>query len=321
MHARARPAPSAALLYAALIAHTLISAGTYLFAKRALLEIPALPLGLIRFAGASGTLAVLLLRLRPRGQRLPPRSAWRKLLVLSFVAVPINQGFFLYGLQLSTAAHAALLYTLTPVFVLLLAQALLGEFPGARAAIGTAIALAGTLFVLLQRGLDLSRGPLFGDLLLLIAVIAWAVYTAEGRELVAEHGALPTIAWTLIGGTLLYLPFGLGSLIPAATRAQVAHASAEAWWGVVYLIAITSVVAYLLWYWALKHLAAARVAVFTNLQPLATAFLAHLFLHEQVTLAFLAGAVVVICGVLLAQWKTAPELREEAEALLESPAR
>src|SRR5204862_1196366 len=103
MHARARP--SAVLLYGALVAHTLLSAGTYLFAKRALAEIPALPLGLLRFAGASLLLALMV-------RRLPPRRAWRKLLFLSFVAVPINQGFFLYGLQLSTAAHAALLYTL-----------------------------------------------------------------------------------------------------------------------------------------------------------------------------------------------------------------
>jgi len=44
MHVRARP--PAAALYGALLAHTLVSAGNYLFAKRALMEIPALPLGL-----------------------------------------------------------------------------------------------------------------------------------------------------------------------------------------------------------------------------------------------------------------------------------
>lgn len=307
MHARARPAR--ALLFGALVLHTFISAGTYLFAKRALLEIPALPLGLIRFVGASITLAFLLLRLRPRGQRLPPRSAWRKLLFLSLMAVPINQGFFLYGLQLSTAAHAALLYTLTPLFVLLLAQALLGEFPGWRTALGTAIALFGTVFVLFHRGLDFSRGPLVGDLLLLVAVVAWAIYTAEGREVVARFGALPTIAWTLIGGTLLYLPLGLGSLLVAESRLRLLHASREAWWGVVYLIFVTSVIAYLFWYWALAHLAAARVAIFSNLQPLATAFLAHVFLGEHVTPAFLGGALVVIAGVLLAQNKTGDTIR------------
>ena len=41
MHVRVRP--SAAAVYGALLAHTLVSAGNYLFAKRALMEIPALP--------------------------------------------------------------------------------------------------------------------------------------------------------------------------------------------------------------------------------------------------------------------------------------
>jgi drug/metabolite transporter (DMT)-like permease len=306
------------LLYGALIAHTLLSAGTYLWAKRALHEIPALPLGLLRFLGASVLLGLLLLRLRPKGERLPPRDARAKLLLLSFVAVPINQGFFLYGLQLSTAGHAALLYTLTPLFVLLLAQLLIGEFPGWRTVAGTLLALGGTVFVLTQRGLDLSRGPLVGDLLLLVAVVAWAVYTAEGREMVTRFGALSTIAWTLIGGTLLYLPLGAGSLLFADNRAAIAQASREAWLGLVYLCVVTSVIAYLLWYWGLKHLAAARVAVFTNLQPLATAGLAHFFLGERVTVPFLAGALVVISGVLLAQWRNADA---PGEALIESPAK
>src|SRR3954470_16877847 len=194
MHARARP--SAVLLYGGLLAHTLLSAANYLFAKRALMEIPALPLLLLRFTGASLLLILLLRWVKPPGQRLPPRDARKKLLFLSIVGVPVNQGLFLYGLQLSTAAHAALLYTLTPLFVLLLAQALIGEFPGWRAAAGTALALGGTLYVLFHRGVDFSRGPLVGDLLLLVAVVAWSLYTAEGREIVGRLGALPVIAWT-----------------------------------------------------------------------------------------------------------------------------
>src|ERR1700716_1703834 len=179
MHVRARP--PAAVLYGALLVHTLVSAANYLFAKRALMEIPALPLGLLRFAGASLLLIVLLRRARPKGQRMPPREWRKRLLFLSLIGVPVNQGLFLTGLQLSTATHAALLYTLTPLFVLLLAQALHREFPGWRTSAGTIIAPAGTVWVLVARGLDLSRGPLVGDLLVLVAVVAWSIYTAEGR--------------------------------------------------------------------------------------------------------------------------------------------
>ncbi|MFN2549877.1 MAG: EamA family transporter, partial [Myxococcales bacterium] len=124
---------------------------------------------------------------------------------------------------------------------------------------------------------------------------------------------------TLIAGTVLFLPLGLGSLLVRENRADLARASRDAWWGVAYLIVITSVIAYLIWYWALKHLAAARVAVFSNLQPLATALLAHLFFGEQISFAFVLGACVVIAGVLLAQWKSAPDAAKEA--LIESPAK
>lgn len=303
--------PRKPVLYGALLLHALISAGTYLFAKRALVEIPALPLGMIRFTGASLLLGALLLRVRPPGQRFPPRRAWRKLLFLSVVAIPVNQVCFLYGLQLSTAAHAALLYTLTPLFVLLLAQALLGEFPGWRAAAGTGVALAGTVWVLVQKGVE--HAPVGGDLLILVGVLAWAVYTAEGRELVADHGALATTAWSLIGGTIMFVPIGVGSLLFPEHRAQIASASREAWMGLAYLIVFTSVIAYLLWYWALTHLAAARVAVFSNLQPLFTAGLAHVFLGEKITGQFLVAALVVIGGVLIAQQKPRPR----TEALLE----
>ena len=145
--------PRRALLYGGLLLHTVLSAATYLWAKSALREIPPLPLGLLRFCGASACLAALLFRLRPPGRRMPPREAWGKLFWLSLVAVPVNQGFFLTGLALSTAAHAALLYTLTPVFVLLLAQALVREVPGARTVAGTLIAAFSAVTALIIFGL------------------------------------------------------------------------------------------------------------------------------------------------------------------------
>ena len=95
---------------------------------------------------------------------------------------------------------------------------------------------------------------------------------------------------------------------------RIVHASLAAWLGVAYLDLVTSVVAYLLWYWALAHLPAARVAVFTNLQPVATAVLAHVFLGEHVTPQFIGGALVVISGVVLAQLRaprTAAEVPPE----------
>lgn len=282
-------------VYAALIAQTLISAGTYLAAKQAMLELSPLELVCARFA-LSGSVFIALLALVP-GRLLPPRGVRVRVLVLGVVAGPINQGFFFYGLASSSAAHAALLYALTPigVYLCLLSKREVGF--GRNRLFGIVVAFVGVVVLLTGRGLIAARGGLSGDLMILIGVAAWVVYTAEGRKLIAQHGAFHATAWTMAAAALISLPF-------SPLFVDVAHlkaASTVTWAMVLYLGIATSVVAYVLWYFALSRLEASRVAVFSNLQPVATAFAAWLILGEQLTWEIFAGGALVIAGVRIAQ--------------------
>ena len=103
------PSPSSRSLtwvYEALIAQTVISAGTYLAAKQALTELQPFELVIARFA-TSGVVFLGLLAVLP-GRSLPPMDALPRIIVLGVLAGPVNQGFFFYGLSHSNAAHAAL---------------------------------------------------------------------------------------------------------------------------------------------------------------------------------------------------------------------
>lgn len=291
-----KSAPPRWLLTLALLAQTFISAGTFLVAASAMKLLAPAHLALLRFVMASVAFAALLPLLLPRGARLPPaRLRWR-VLVLGVVAVPVNQGFFLYGLHWSTPAHAALLYSLTPLLVMFLAQRGLGERLSARELLGALLAFGGTTWLLAHRGLHLDRG-LAGDLLVLVAVIAWALYAVLGKPLVAEVGAVAATAWSYIAGTLVFLPLGLF----LSRDLSLASISAPAWGGLVYLALLTSVVSYLCWYWALGYLEAGKVAIFTNLQPIATALLSWAVLGEHIGGAFVGSALLVLAGVWLVQ--------------------
>jgi drug/metabolite transporter (DMT)-like permease len=83
--------------------------------------------------------------------------------------------------------------------------------------------------------------------------------------------------------------------------ARIASSSAIALANIAYLGIITSVVAYLLWFYALSRLEASRVAVFANLQPPATAVAAWLILGDPITWEIVAGGVLVVLGVRVAQ--------------------
>jgi drug/metabolite transporter (DMT)-like permease len=281
--------------YLALLVQTAISAGTYLLAKRAMSEVTPFTLVMCRFV-LSAPLFGLLLAFTPP-PRLPPRRAFLKMLGLGALAGPANQGLFFFGLSRSTPAHAALLYALTPAGVFIYAWARGHERASPRLLVGIGVAFVGVVVLLLGRGLGAAAGPLLGDVVILGAVAAWSVYTAEGRAVIAEHGFYRGTAWTMTLGALLTFPAAPFLLdVPSVLRA-----SAVTWSAIAYLAVVTSVVSYFLWYYALGKMTASKVAVFSNLQPVATALAAWAFLHEPLTWEIALGGALVLAGVWLTQ--------------------
>jgi drug/metabolite transporter (DMT)-like permease len=279
----------------ALLGQTVISAGTYLVAKRTLSELTPVTLVLCRFAVcASLFMAMLAFAGQPK---LPPTEAWARVLFLGVLAGPVNQGLFFWGLARSRPAHAALLYALTPVGVFVVSLLRGSERPRLRALLGITLAFSGVLVLLIGQGLMDGVGPLKGDLAILAAVLAWVLYTSEGKELTSRHGFFRASAWTMTAGAIATLP-----LAPAGfDLSAVTGASGVAWAGILYLGVLTSVVSYLLWYFALGRTDASKVAVFSNLQPVATALAAWAVLGDPLSVELLVGGAMVLFGVRLTQ--------------------
>jgi drug/metabolite transporter (DMT)-like permease len=62
-----------------------------------------------------------------------------------------------------------------------------------------------------------------------------------------------------------------------------------------------SVVSYLIYYWALGHISASRVAAFSYLQPALATTMAVLALGERVSPAMVAGGAVIFSGVYITE--------------------
>jgi len=278
--------------------HTFISAGTFLLGKAAADALPTLALGLFRFLIA-GEGFLLLARIRHLELWAVAKSDWRAYLWAGFLGVALNQIAFLGGLALTVPSHAALLYALTPTVVLLLAWARGQEKPGPRKLGGLVLAFTGVLVLLSGRAGSGALPPkwILGDLMVLVAVVAWAGYTVMSRPLVQKHGAQRATTLSILFGLAIFAPLGIFGL----PKLAVAAVPTMAWVGLIYLGLMTSVVSYLLWFHALSMKEPSRVAIATNGQPVATAFLAWMFYGQPVTPAFAVGAVLVLSGVLLTQ--------------------
>jgi drug/metabolite transporter (DMT)-like permease len=279
-----------------MLLHSALSAGTYIAGKRALAELSPVEVALARFTLAAAVHAIVLWRMRVRFERRDVAA----IAGLGVLAVAVNQLLFLGGLSLSTPGHAALLYATTPIFVFL-AEWLRGrERATGQKVTGIAIAFAGTVVVLGGRGVlggAGARDMLLGDVLLLFAVVSWALYAVGGKSYAGKYGGLATGSGTLVAGTLLCAPVGIFFF-------DTADVTAMSGWGLAslgYLVLVTSVVAWLIYYWALGRADASRVAIWSNLQPVLTALIAWLVYGEPLTAPFLAGGAMVVAGVLLTE--------------------
>jgi drug/metabolite transporter (DMT)-like permease len=282
-------------LYIVILFEQWVASGTFIAAKWALLDIPPLTLAFLRFLIASFGLAAIY-RFWPGRPRIERRD-WKWIVLLGFLVVFLNQALFLYGIKFTTPTHAALLYGATPVFVFLLAIPLIGEKPTWLKFVGVIVTFAGVAVVVSQKGYDFSGDTWLGDLMILGAVIAWALYTVMGKPLVAKYGAIHLNALVLIAGTILFIPFGIFT-VGALDAGSV---STRAWLSLLYIAIGTSVIAYTIWFWALRRMEATKLSVFNNLQPIITGFLSFWLMDESIGVRLIVGGAMVIMGVILTE--------------------
>jgi drug/metabolite transporter (DMT)-like permease len=276
---------------AALVGATLFWAGNYLIGASAVREISPVSLTALRWA-----LAVLPLALVAQVVERPDWRAvlrpWRRHLVLAAVGM-VGYALFVYSaLQHTSSVNASLVNALNPALIALLAAAVARHRPTGRAVLGTLVALVGVL-VVITRGrpdellhLDLN----VGDLLMLGAIVMWSVYTVGGRGL----AGVPPIASTAVQAamaTLLMVPFALAGQVHLPTTRQGTLA-------LLFIAALPSCGAYLLWNLALRRVPPAQAGVYLNLITVFTVAISAATGYA-LGVGQLVGGVLVLGGVLL----------------------
>ena len=267
--------------------------------KIAVTGLDPLAVGLLRTLLA-GIVALPLIML---GRIRPPRSGRGR----AYLAVSAIGGFaifpllFSYGIQLTTAGHAALLLAILPVLTGSIAALLERRLPGGRWWLGCAIAVAGTALLVGARfDLSLEGGSARGDLLVLASGVFASAGYVTGARAARETGTWAVTLWGLVLGSVVLLP-----LLPLVLAPdELLAAGAPAWGSVLYLALLSSIVGYAAWYWALGQGGIGRTGLAQFVQPLIGVVLAVALLGEAVTWPMAAAAVAILAGVALARGRT-----------------
>ena len=223
-----------------------------------------------------------------------------ELFLLSLVGTSLHYATQTAGLQYTTATNASLYTTTGPITILLLSALVLGERITARKAFGVLLAVAGVLVVMGWQTLtSFELGNVKGDLLVLISIVMWGLFTVFGKRATDELGALRVTAWVTILGAVTMVPVGLWEA--RATGFSLAGVSLEAGLAIAFLGIACSFFATLLYFVALGMSESQKVGVYLYAIPPMTAVVAALYLGELITMNLVLGAILVISGVALTE--------------------
>lgn len=282
--------------------------GMYVVSKYALDFVPPLTLLLLRYLAAGLVFAWVFWR-----KRLAPLPKRQQGLLLQIGAAGfLSLAAQFIGTGLSSAHMGAVITTLSPLFLSLLAIVLLKEKMTLREGVAAGLAFGGVSIVInLTAAGQGSSYSLTGILALLLAALLWGYYSVLVRKASAEYSALQVTAWGIWIAAVLTLPFTwleLKSWQPAVLLTVPVFLS------VLYLGLISTAVALFSWNRGLALLPSHQAGLFFFFQPVVGSLLGWLVLGEHLTPSFFLGSLLILAAVYLAMDKKAPAGLKTARA-------
>ncbi|MHB8947285.1 MAG: DMT family transporter [Bacillota bacterium] len=240
-----------------------------------------------------------------RGGRQAMALPRKDLLVVAGIGLAghfFYQWLYINGISLSTAGNTAFIMATAPVSIALLSTLTNHDRLSRAAWAGIALSLAGVVTVAVgaEKSFSFGAASVRGDLLTLIAVSCWAVYTIASKPLLGNgdgtggrYSPTKLTAWTMLFGTIGLVLISL----PQFPKQDWSAVGPLAWAALLLSGALGLVGPYIIWNYGVERLGPARTGAYHNLTPITTSVFAYWLLAEKWTTLRFVGVLVILIGV------------------------
>ena len=277
--------------------------------KQALTVLPPLTLIVMRFTPAVLLMLIIGLICRKSELFALQRVSWRDLPL--FVAAGFCQPFLYYLLEvfsfraLNSPTIAEALLSTSPLLAPLFAAVLLRERVTRNNIIGIIISTIGMLLLILVGSSDFAIGSYWGVLLAFAAVSAAIMDTIIMRKIPERYNPLSIIFYAQSVSLLFFYPLWMVQEGPSPIynlQFTIYNTQLMTALGcVAYLTIFASVIAFILFCYALRKVGVTQANAFNNIRPAFTALWMLLFFGEQMPVAKWIGMVLIILGLFVCQ--------------------
>lgn len=225
------------------------------------------------------------------------RAQWQSYLWLGFLGMGVcGAPVYMAGVT-TTATNIGLIYAASPVVIVLLAWLRYGDAVASRQLLGIALCLCGTLWIVGRGDLGSFVRLEFvaGDLLIVLAMLAWSVYSVLLKHTPTKFDATARLAAIVAGGVAVNLPFYVAETLFVAVPTFDAKTLAT----VFFTALVPGVASFLSYSIIVARLGAAMSSLVMYLIPLYAALLAWALLGEQLASFHLVGLALMLPGLWL----------------------
>lgn len=302
------PVSARALAYAALVCTTALWGSNGVVSRALMDTIPPLVMASARWAVV---FVVLLPLVWPERRAIAHslRRDWKLLLALTLLGSAPQTALVYSGLSASTAIHLGLLNSTIPVFIILISWGWYARRPSRLEGAGLAISLIGVILIL-AHGDPRSLLHLqfnHGDLLMLAAVVVWAIYTLRLKDRPRSLSLFAFVFVLSLIGELLTLPFAALQWVQAGG----VHLGTRELLGLFYIGGAATVVSGVLFSYGVERVGAVRAGILIHLMPVFSSVFAAQFIGEQLFPYHAAGFVLVAGGAILGCLRPEPVLSSQ----------
>lgn len=171
--------------------------------------------------------------------------------------------------------------------------------------LGILVSTAGMIMLVLAGSGSFEIGTYWAIPLAIVTVCMAAAYCIILRKIPAKYNSLTIVFWGQLSGLVFFYLVAFGKLLVSPDAQWIVGAlSAPAVSGVIYLAALSSVAAFILFCFSVRYLGVTKANIFNNIRPVFTALIMLCFFHEQLPLWKWVGIAIIVLGLFICQKRT-----------------
>lgn len=204
-----------------------------------------------------------------------------------------------YGLSLTTASKASLIFSFSPIVTIILCHFFLSDKLNFRRVIGIILSTIGVIVIINPSYDSMSHGSWIGDLLVLIATVGSGISYIASAQLVKSLNSYSVICFSvLMGGIILSILFLYGRM-----WSYLGSADLNIWLSLFYIGVFGVLISNGLIIYAVKYVSAVTLSSTYFVTPFISIILSILFLKEHISIISIFAGLLILIGVYFTKYK------------------